>query len=149
MADIEKLHFKIGLAGTYWKKRPVFSIAVNDIAVIEKTEMIAASDEEFFVEFDADVEEGPAVLRIRLENKDWTDTVQNEDKTEIVNDMLLHIKSVEIDEIDLANMIYTKTQFVGDDADRPVLDKCIDLGWNGTWTLPFESPFYIWLLENI
>jgi hypothetical protein len=149
MADTEKLHFKIGLAGTYWNKRPVFSIAVNDTVVIEKTEIISASEEEFFVEFDAEVAEGPTSLKIRLENKEWTDTVQNEEKTEILKDMLLNIKSVEIDEIDLANMIYTKTEFVGDDADRPVLDKCVDLGWNGTWTLPFESPFYIWLLENI
>jgi hypothetical protein len=149
MADTEKLHFKIGLAGTYWKKRPVFSIAVNDTVVIEQTEIISASNEEFFVEFDAEVVEGPTSLKIRLENKEWTDTVQNEEKTEILKDMLLNIKSVEIDEIDLANMIYTKTEFVGDDADRPVLDKCVDLGWNGTWSLPFESPFYIWLLENI
>jgi hypothetical protein len=149
MLEIEKLHFKIGLAGTYWAKRPIFSISVNDVAVIEKTEIITASQEQFFVEFDVEVPEGPAVLKIRLENKHWSDTVQNEEKTEILKDMLLHIKNVEIDEIDLANMIYTKTNFTGDDADRPVLDKCIDLGWNGTWCLPFESPFYIWLLENI
>jgi hypothetical protein len=149
MSDTEKLHFKIGLAGSYWNKRPVYSISVNDVVAIDKTEVTTVSDEEFFVEFDVDVPEGPAVLKIRLENKHWQDTVQNEEKTEILKDMLLHIKSVEIDEIDLANMIYTKTEFVGDDADRPVLDKCIDLGWNGTWSLPFESPFYIWLLENI
>jgi hypothetical protein len=149
MLDTEKLHFKIGLAGSYWNKRPVYSISVNDVVAIDKTEVTTASDEEFFVEFDVDVPEGPAVLKIRLENKNWKDTVQNEEKTEILKDMLLHIKSVEIDEIDLANMIYTKTEFVGDDTTRPTLDKCIDLGWNGTWSLPFNSPFYIWLLENI
>jgi len=148
MADIERLHFKIGLAGTYWEKRPIYSILVND-KLIETREVETPSEEVFYTEFDADVEEGPAVLKIRLENKDWTDTVQNEDKTAIVKDMLLNIKSVEIDEMDLATMIYTKTEFIGDDAERPVLDKCIDLGWNGTWRLPFESPFYIWLLENI
>jgi len=148
MADIERLHFKIGLAGTYWEKHPIYSISVND-KLIETREVVAPSEETFYVEFDADVEEGPTSLKIRLENKEWQDTVENEDKTGILKDMLLHIKSVEIDEIDLANMIYTKTEFVGDDTDRPVLDKCIDLGWNGTWTLPFESPFYIWLLENI
>jgi hypothetical protein len=148
MADVERLHFKIGLAGTYWNKHPIYSILVNDKTIVTK-EVASPSEEIFYEEFDVDVEEGSATLKIRLENKDWTDTVQNEDKTEILKDMLLNIKSVEIDEIDLANMIYTKTEFVGDDADRPVLDKCIDLGWNGTWTLPFESPFYIWLLENI
>ena len=81
--------------------------------------------------------------------KDDTDVVQSEDKTEILKDLLLNIKTVEIDEIDLGNLVFTNSEFVGDDSSRPVLDKCVDLGWNGTWTLPFESPFYIWLLENI
>ena len=144
----ETLHFKIGLAGTYWAKHPIYSVLINDAVYFTK-EVDVASGETFYVEFDAEVEEGPCALKIRLENKDWTDTVQNEDKTEIVNDMLLNICSVEIDDINLGNLIYTKTQFVGDDTDRPVLDKCQDLGWNGAWILAFESPFYIWLLENI
>ena len=148
MSDLEKLHFKIGRAGTYWDKKPIYSILVNDSVIFTK-EVVADSTEEFFIEFDADVGEGVTTLKIRLENKDWTDTIQNEDKTEILKDMLLHIKNVEIDEIDIGNMIYTKTLFVGDDPERPELDLCIDLGWNGTWTLTFESPFYLWLLENI
>lgn len=144
----ETLHFKIGLAGTYWNKHPQYSILIND-TVYHADTIATHSEEIFYVEFDAEVEEGPCTLKIRLENKDWTDTVQNEDKTEIVKDMLLNIRSVEIDEIDMGNLIYTKTQFVGDDPERPVLDKCKDLGWNGAWILSFESPFYIWLLENI
>jgi hypothetical protein len=144
----ETLHFKIGLAGTYWAKRPIYSVLLNDAVYFTK-EVDVASEETFYVEFDAEVEEGPCALKIRLENKDWTDTVQNEDKTEIVKDMLLNIRSVEIDDINLGNLIYTKTQFVGDDPERPVLDRCQDLGWNGAWILAFESSFYIWLLENI
>jgi len=148
MSDLERLHFKIGLGGTYWKKVPVYSILIND-KVIQSAKVAGASDEVEIIEFDADIEEGPARLQIRLENKDWTDTIQNEDKTEILKDMLLNIVSVEIDEIDLGNLIFTKSEFVGDDSSRPVLDCCVNLGWNGTWTLPFDSPFYIWLLENI
>ena len=144
----ETLHFKIGLAGTYWAKQPEYSILIND-TVYNTGTVTEATEETFYIEFDADVEEGPCSLKIRLENKDWTDTVQNEDKTAIVKDMLLNIRSVEIDEINLGNLIYTKTKFVGDDPARPVLDKCQDLGWNGAWILSFESPFYIWLLENI
>ena len=144
----ERLHFKIGLGGTYWKKVPVYSILINDNVIFTK-EIETASGEISFIEFDQDFVEGPSVLKIRLENKDWTDTVQNDDKTEILKDMLLNIKSVEIDEIDLGNLIYSKSQFVGNEADRPVLTQCVDLGWNGSWELPFESPFYIWLLENI
>jgi hypothetical protein len=148
MLNSEKLHFKIGLAGTYWDKKPIYSILVND-AIIETREIETPTGEVFFAEFDTEVLEGPAVLKIRLENKDWTDTVQNKDKTAIVKDMVLNIKSVEIDDIDLGNLIWSKSNFVGDDLDRPVLNNCVDLGWNGAWTLPLESPFYIWLLENI
>ena len=149
MADTEKLHFKIGIAGTYWKKVPVYSILINDSAIVDHKTVTGASEETYYEEFDYEVEEGPAVLKIRLENKDDGDTVQNEDKTKIIKDLLINIKSVEIDEIDVGNVIYTKSTFIGDDPERPVLDNCIDLGWNGTWTLPFDSPFYIWLLENL
>ena len=144
----ESLHFKIGLAGTYWEKVPQYSIYVNDKCYAEG-QILEQPDVVQYVEFDAEVSEGTVYLKIRLENKTDSDTIENEDKSAIVKDMLLHIRSVEIDEINLGNFIYTKSSFVGDDPNRPNLDKCIDLGWNGSWTLTFESPFYIWLLENI
>jgi hypothetical protein len=148
MADVERLHFKIGIAGTYWDKRPRYGIMVND-QVIKIDDITAESGVTEYIEFDADIEEGPCQLKIKLVNKEQTDTVENEDKTAILKDLLLNVRSVEIDEIDLANLIYTRSKFVADDADRETLELCIDLGWNGTWVLSFESPFYIWLLENI
>ena len=148
MTDQETLHFKIELAGTYWAKQPQYSVLINETLI--KTDTItAASGDSVFVEFDHTVDEGSVSLSVRLENKTDTDTVENSDKTAIEKDMLLNIRSVEIDEIDLGNMIWSKSQYVGNDAGRPVLDNCVDLGWNGTWTLAFNSPFYIWLLENI
>ena len=146
--DTEKLHFKISLSGTYWSKQPVYIILVND-DVIKTDTITTASDEVFVVEFDKELTEGPATLKIRLENKDNSDTVQNEDKTEILKDILLNIVDIEIDNIDLGTLKYSKSQFVGDDLTRSVMNECVNLGWNGTWTLSFESPFYIWLLENL
>lgn len=148
----ETLHFRIGLAGTYWKKRPEYSILVNDVVVVTG-QVKTASEELFHVEFDAELPEGPATLKIRLNNKEDSDILKDSyddpDNFNIIGDLLLNIKTVEIDEIDLGNLVYTKTLFVADDPNRPTLDKCQDLGWNGAWTLTFESPFYIWLLENI
>ena len=148
MADVERLHFKIGIAGTYWDKPPRYGIMVND-QVIKIDNITAESGVTEYIEFDADIEEGPCQLKIKLVNKELTDTVENEDKTAILKDLLLNVRSVEIDEIDLANLIYTRSKFVADDENRETLELCIDLGWNGTWVLSFESPFYIWLLENI
>lgn len=152
MINAETLQFKIGLAGTYWEKRPAYSILVND-TVVASGQVETASEELFYVEFDAELPEGPATLKIRLENKEDSDILKDSyedpDNFNIVGDLLLNIKTVEIDEINLGNLLYDRSKFVGDDAGRPVLDKCNDLGWNGTWILAFESPFYIWLLENI
>lgn len=147
MAEVENLHFKIGLAGTYWDKHPQYSILLND-QVIKQDTVKSSSAETFYVEFDSDIQE-KNILKIRLENKHWSDTVQNEDKTHILKDMMLHVKSVEIDEITLGEILWSKTQFVGDDSDRPILNKCVDLGWNGTWELAFTGPFYLWLIDNL
>lgn len=152
---MEKLHFKIGLGATYWDKKPAYSVLVNDQVVVPSTVLNVETavdcqcSDIHYVEFDHEVAEGPCTLQIRLDNKNQYDTIQTADKTAIVKDLLLHIRTVEIDEINLGNIIYTHTKFVGDDPERPVLEQCQDLGWNGAWTLPFESPFYIWLLENI
>jgi len=151
MADVERLHFKIGLTGTYWDKAPRYGVVVND-QVIKIDNIQAPSGEVEYFEFDVDLEEGPCELKIKLINKESTDVVKdNPDSPDftIIKDLLLNIKSVEIDEIDLANLIHTKSHFIPDNKEHPELDMCIDLGWNGTWVLPFESPFYIWLLENI
>lgn len=145
MTEAENLHFKIGIAGTYWDKQPRYSILLNDQLI--KQDHIGTTDI-VYIEFDADIQD-KNTLKIRLENKHWSDTVQNEDKTEILKDMILHVKSIEVDEINLGEILWTKTQFIGDEADRPVLDNCVDLGWNGTWTLEFTSPFYLWLLDNL
>jgi hypothetical protein len=74
----------------------------------------------------------------------------------------LNIDSIEIDEIDLGSLLWTaskyypnypvvyKTKMQSEGVNLPELvDNCVNLGWNGKWTLPFQSPFYIWLLENI
>lgn len=148
MLQAESLHFKIDLAGTYWDKKPQYSILVND-TVVKQGEVTTPSGESFTTEFDFEVPDGPAVLKIRLENKTDADTVENDEKTAIIKDMLLNIKHVEIDEMNLAELIYKFSEFTGDDPSRPVLDKCNDLGWNGTWTFKFDGPFYLWLLENV
>jgi hypothetical protein len=151
MSDVEKLHFKIGLAGSYWDKKPIYSISIND-SIRETRQIESESGEIFYIEFDQEVEEGPVSLKIRLENKTDSDVVKDNPTQEdftIIKDLMLHIKNIEIDGIELGQLIWEKSIFTGDDPARPVLDNCVDLGWNGAWELKFDSPFYIWLLENI
>lgn len=142
----ETLTFRIGLSGTFWDKVPQFSILIDNQNYISG--QVDSTETKYF-EFTVDLEEDKTfTLKIRLENKTDSDTVQNENKTEILKDMLLNIDQIEIDDIDLADLKWTHSEFIADDTTRPTLKKCVNLGWNGSYELKFRTPFYLWLLEN-
>jgi hypothetical protein len=145
----EKLSFVISLSGTYWDRRPQFSIWLDDHVVVQSE---ITSSAEQIVSFERKVNEGPHELKIRLENKADADTVI--ENGEVVRDMLLNIDDITIDDISLGNLLWSaeyildkKRIYKGQEVDH--LDGCVNLGWNGTYTLKFTSPFYIWLLEKL
>lgn len=73
----EKIHFKIELSGTYWDKKPHYTIGVNDTEYVNAF-ITKGSDEREFVEFDCEVEEDTThVLKIRFDNKEDTDVVKD------------------------------------------------------------------------
>ena len=145
----EKLSFVVALSGTFWDRRPQFSIWLDDHAVIQSE---IASTAQQPVTFDRTIDEGMHTLKIRLENKTTADTVI--ENGEVVKDMLLNIDDITIDDISLGNLLWSaeyildhKQTYNGKEIDH--LDGCVNLGWNGTYTLKFTSPFYIWLLEKL
>lgn len=145
-SEKETLSFKIGLSATYWDRKPQYTVLIDDVKVAEGV----ADGEVSYVEFSHELEDDkPHTVNIRLENKSNYDVVQSEDKSTIVKDMLLNIESISIDDVDLGQLKWDKSKFVGDDASKPVLTNCVNLGWNGTYTLEFSCPFYLWLLENM
>jgi len=144
----ENLKFDITLSGTYWGKRPQFSIWLDE-QVIQQTEF---KDQVQTVSFTRELYEGSHSLKIRLENKDDHDTVI--ENSQIVKDMLLNIDDITIDDISIGNLLWSAEYIL----DHPQeyqgktitkLDNCVNLGWNGTYVLNFTSPFYIWLLEKL
>jgi hypothetical protein len=156
----ETLHFKIGLSGSSPVKQPEISIAINENEFFSGCLTLPPNETEYF-EFDAEINEGDNSIVIKLKNKQSSDTVLDLDK-KIQSDLLLNIESIEIDEIDLGSLLWTNSKYI------PVypadyvqeqkklnaelnseLQYFVNLGWNGTWIFPFQSPFYIWLLENI
>lgn len=145
----ENLSFQISLTGTFWDRRPQFSVWLDD-NVITQTEI--ASEAEQIVKFERRIDEGAHELKIRLENKTNADTVI--ENGEVVKDMLLNIDDITIDDISLGNLLWSAEYIL----DKPQiykgktidhLDGCVNLGWNGTYVLKFTSPFYIWLLEKL
>ena len=104
------------------------------------------ADDNNVIEFTADLEEVTKhTICVRLLNKEDSDTVQNEDETEIVKDMLLNIEEIYLDDISLGTLKWTHSKYV---ANGKTYENCVNLGWNGDWILEFDSPFYLWLLEN-
>lgn len=154
MPDLEKLHVKLGLSGTYWDRRPEYEIVFNGKTV--KTGAIESdSDEVEYIEFDAEYDTESCCLEVVLTNKQHSDTVQNEDKTAILKDMLLNIVSLEIDEINLGQVPRNLSEYCPKEPvywqgeTVTVVRNCVNLGWNGAWKLSWTNPFYIWLLENM
>ena len=145
----ENLNFKISLTGTFWDRRPQFSVWLDDHAIIQSE---IASSAEQVVSFDRTIDEGQHELKIRLENKTNADTLIK--NGEVIDDMILNIDDITIDDISLGNILWSaeyipdqKQMYKGQEIDH--LDGCVNLGWNGTYILKFTSPFYIWLLEKL
>jgi hypothetical protein len=145
----EKLSFVVALSGTFWDRRPQFSIWLDDHLIVA-SEIASAAQQE--IKFERTIDEGAHTLKIRLENKNNSDTVL--ENGEVIKDMLLNIDDIMIDDISLGNLLWSAEyildhphEYKGQTVTK--LDNCVNLGWNGTYILKFTSPFYIWLLEQL
>lgn len=160
MSNQETLHFKIGLSSSSDKKQPEFNVYVNGELLVHDHVKSKKYETEYF-EFFTNVAEGDCTLAIELKNKSIYDTVIDNDG-KIIDDLLLNIDSIEIEEIDLGSLLWTASDYRPNYPQSyvtamlaqgkelaPSVKNCVNLGWNGKWILPFQSPFYIWLLENI
>jgi hypothetical protein len=155
----EKLKFKLELYATMWDKPPIADIKINEKSHF-KEEITGTNDKPTIIEFEHELEENKSYNFIidRL-GKDKKQTIVEDGK--IVKDQLLHIKSIEIDEIDLGGLVYegvykpeypepwATQQTEAGNKPPETLKNVTQMGHNGTWTFTFESPFYMWLLENL
>ncbi len=153
----ESVKFTIALSGIYHDKKPQYSILIDDQEYASGFIKEASGISET-IEFDVDLNEGPHSLNIKLLNKEPGDTVKSSNDPvnfEIVKDMLLNVEKIKIDSIDLDSLIWTESEYV---LDKPYtfngetvssLKSCVNLGWNGTYTIQINSPVYIWLLEKL
>ena len=159
--ESETLHFKVTLSGTPHHRSPEFQIGLDGFDYV--TGLIPSYNGvstlyEFYVE---GIQPGNHALTISFVNKVNTDTVLDANGN-IIEDLLLNIEKIEIDDIDLGTLIWSKStydpiypkSYVENMQQqgitlKPQLTECVNLGWNGTWKISFTSPFHLWLLENI
>ena len=70
----------------------------------------------------------------------------------ILSDVLLELRDIVIDGIDISNMFYSHARYTHDfNGTQPQTTTTThgSLGCNGVVSLKFSSPFYLWLLENM
>ena len=156
----EKLKFRLELFATMWDKPPHAEILINDKSYFND-KISGTEDKPDVIEFEHECDEGKEhVLTIKRSGKTPRQTVINA-KGDILKDQLLEIKRMEIDEIDIGALIYegvytpnypepwaTQQKEAGHEL-KESFTNVSKMGHNGTWSLKFESPFYMWLLDNL
>ena len=156
----EKLKFNLELYATMWDQPPHAEILVNDKSYF-KGDITGTEDKPNVVEFEHECTEGEkSELIIERSGKLGNQTVVN-DKGDLLKDQLLHIKSIEIDEIDIGALVYegvytpkypepwaSQQRKAGKELQES-FKNVTAMGHNGKWSFKFASPFYMWLLENL
>ena len=156
----EKLKFKLELYATMWDRPPHAEILINDKSHF-KGDITGTEDKPDVIEFEHEFTEGEKYeLIIKRSGKIKGQAVTNENG-DIIKDQLLHIKGIEIDEIDIGALVYegvytpvypepwaTQQREAGVELQESFKNVTC-MGHNGTWTFKFASPFYMWLLENL
>ena len=156
----EKLKFKIELYATMWQRPPHAEILIDDNSYFKK-DITGTEEKPDIIEFEHECKEEETYnLLIKRSGKGKGQTVVNE-KGDILKDQLLHIKRIEIDEIDIGGLVYEgeytpiypepwASQQIKDGIDlKTSLRNVTAMGFDGTWKFKFSSPFYMWLLENL
>ena len=156
----EKLKFKLELYAVAWDKQPHAEILVDDVTHFN--DKITGSDHgPSVIEFEHELAEGSEhFLTIKRSNKTTNQTIVNE-KGDILKDQVLHIKNIEIDDIDIGALVYegvytpqypepwaTQQREAGVELQES-FKNVSQIGHNGEWQFKFASPFYMWLLENL
>jgi len=156
----EKLKFKLELYATMWDQPPHAEILIGDKSHFTG-DITGTEDKPSVVEFEHEFTEGEEhEIIIKRSGKSKGQTVVNENG-DILKDQLLHIKVMDIDEIELGALVYEgvytpeypepwASQQREAGVELPESFKnVIKMGHNGKWSFKFSSPFYMWLLENL
>ena len=105
------------------------------------------------VHFSHVIEEDNAEHELRIVMKHKTpDHTELDNAGNIIRDAMLSISDIKFDEIALGQVLLNKAVYTHDfnGSQPPVDDKFFgDLGCNGTVSLKFTAPTYLWLLENM
>ena len=151
--ELDQVQIKLTLSSEWFRLPPHVKVWLDD-ELIEDFEIVErkSKGESKVLEFTRPLVEGTHHIKVQYLDKEIPDTKVADDGT-ILDDHLVNIDEIEIDEIELGYLTYSKGEFFPDNTKRPELPnritEIINLGYNGTWQIEFESPTYIWFLDNL
>ena len=93
--------------------------------------------------------DGPHTLRLIIEGKTNSNVLIENDKT--VKDTFITIDTMVVDNIDLSKLMLLNAKFYPkhEDPKSQVLEKIVELGYNGEYVFEFKTPLYEWVLEKL
>ena len=142
---MEKIKFKAVIDSEYFDKPPYLRIEHdNNVLADFPVAKEVIIEKELLVDDD-----NLYKLNFTLHDKSKYDTILEDGK--IVKDTVVKIKQIELDDIDITPMLsINKDKFYyihsGSKEKHTFYDT---MGVNGTSTVEFTTPFYVWLLENL
>ena len=146
---METVNIKFTLEPEWFNNAPKIKVAINDQTLLD-VELGTRLEYEQTVELEDDSNHQ---LTFTLYNKTKYDTVVKDGVIE--KDTLIKISNIELEDIDLTSMLSLNKElfyYEHDNNSTTQLEKHTlydTLGCNGTATINFTTPFYIWLLENL
>jgi hypothetical protein len=95
--------------------------------------------------------DGSHRLQLVLKQKTQENTRVDDDGI-ILSDDLLRIQNLRINDLDMEQLIWNNARYIhdGNGSHKEIVDEFFgDMGCNGRVELEFDSPFYLWFLENV
>ena len=147
MSTTESLALKFSVSSTDYSVPLGLRISVDHDIVYENAHVSTPAD----VQYPLSDDDGKHELTFELFGK-LPEHTQIDGDGNIVSDAMLSIVGVEIDEIDIDQITQFQAVYNHDcnGTQPPIEDKFYGhMGCNGTVTLKFTTPVYLWLLENM
>lgn len=157
---MEKINFKLELYGVGWDNAyPECIVYIN-----EDIKWRGIVNGLTLVDFDVDLDdESDYELRIQYLNRNADEDVKRDKDSNIIENKQIEITSLAVDDIELdyysilhslgetSFTDYHYSQLNKQDPEKYPLvhNNNTILGAEGSWTLKFSTPVYIWLLENL
>ena len=146
---MESINIKFSLEPTWFNTAPKIKVAINDQILLD-VDLGTKLDFEQTVELEDDSNHQ---LTFTMYNKTEYDTVVKDGVIE--KDTLIKISNIELEDIDFTSMLSLNKElfyYEHDSNGTAPLEKHTlydTLGCNGTATINFTTPFYIWQSENL